>query len=87
MVDIRKTYKSIYQNLIDACCNKTITDKCMLLVEDCRVTEMLSILATYRESLLSSVHAGQKKIDCLDFLIYTLKKNENNSKQNRRSDL
>lgn len=81
MVDVRKTYKSIYQNLIDAGCNKSITDKCMLLVEDGRTTDMLPILATYRESLLSSVHAGQKKIDCLDFLIYTLRRNENDSNQ------
>lgn len=80
MVDVRTTYKSIYQNLIDAGCNKSITDKCMLLVESDRATDMLPILATYRESLPSSVHAGQKKVDCLDFLIYTLKGNENDSK-------
>lgn len=81
MIDVRKTYKSIYQNLIDAGCDKSITDKCMLLVESDRATDMLPILAAYRKSLLSSVHAGQKKIDCLDFLIYTLKRNENASNQ------
>lgn len=43
MLDVRKSAKSIYQNLIDAGCNKSSTDQCMLLVENGRATDMLPI--------------------------------------------
>ncbi len=31
------------------------------------------------EAMLDSCHAEQKKIDCLDYLIYRLKKEQNNN--------
>ncbi len=33
---------------------------------------MLPILTKHRKHLLDSVHKGQKQIDCLDYLIYSL---------------
>lgn len=67
-------YKNLYQNLIDAGCDESITEKCMLLVNDGRTFDMLPILAKHRKCLLDSVHKSQKQIDCLDYLIYSLKK-------------
>ncbi|EEG30977.1 hypothetical protein CLOSTMETH_01284 [[Clostridium] methylpentosum DSM 5476] len=74
MTEAHDTYKSIYQNLIDAGCDESITEKCMLLVKEERIFDMLPILANHRKHLLDSVHKGQKQIDCLDYLIYSLKK-------------
>lgn len=34
----------------------------------------LRILARQRDSLLDQVHAGEKKIDCLDYLVYRLQR-------------
>lgn len=74
MADAQDTNKKIYQNLIDAGCDKSITDKCMLLVKEGRFDDILPILSRHRKGLLDSVHAGQKQIDCLDYLIYSMKK-------------
>lgn len=74
MAEASDTYRIIYQNLIDAGCDKSITDKCMLLVKNGKAFDMLPILSRHRKILLDSVHVGQKQIDCLDYLIYTLKK-------------
>ena len=74
MAEAHDTYKSIYQNLIDAGCDDSITEKCMLLVKEGRIFDMLSILTKHRKCLLDSVHKGQEQIDCLDYLIYSLKK-------------
>lgn len=74
MAEVTDLYGSIYQNLIDAGCDKQTTDKCMAFVEEGRISEILPILTQYKAILLHSVHTGQKQIDCLDFLIYKVKK-------------
>lgn len=74
MAETYSSYNSIYQNLIDAGCDKSIADKCMLLVKNGKDIEMLPILAKHRKCLLDTIHKGEKQIDCLDYLIYSLKK-------------
>lgn len=34
---------------------------------------LLTLLARHRAALLEEVHRGERKIDCLDYLIYQLK--------------
>lgn len=46
----------------------------MICLKEKRLAEMMPVLSRYRSSLLDSVHIGQDKIDCLDFLIYKIKK-------------
>lgn len=74
MAEVTDLHGSIYQNLIDAGCDKQTTDKCMAFVKEGRSAEILPILTQYKATLLHSVHTGQKQIDCLDFLIYKVKK-------------
>lgn len=74
MAEVTDLHGSIYQNLIDAGCDKQTTDKCMAFLKEGRIAEILPILTQYRVALLHSVHTGQKQIDCLDFLIYKVKK-------------
>ncbi len=74
MAEARNTYKGIYQNLIDAGCDEDITENCMSFVNNGRIADMLPILAKHRKCLLDLLHKVQKQIDCLDYLIYTLKK-------------
>lgn len=63
-----------YQNLVDAGCDTQITQKCMALFQAGNLREMIPILSAYRKGLLSTVRAGQKKIDCLDYLLYQIEK-------------
>lgn len=74
MTEANDIYGGFYQNLIDAGCNKETTEKCMNCIEEKRITEAIKILGRHRDSLLNSLHMEQKRIDCLDFLIFRLKK-------------
>lgn len=65
---------ALMQNLFDAGCDNSLTDEITKLLDEDKITEALSILAKHRKSVLDSYHAEQKKIDCLDYLVYRLKK-------------
>lgn len=74
MAEANDTAGIIYQNLTDAGCDKNTLEKCMLMMKTGRYSEMLAILSQHRASLLSSVRGRQKQIDCLDYLIYRISK-------------
>ena len=74
MAQALDTFGILYQNLIDAGCDKETVERCMFLAKEDKKTDILRLLSGHREALLDTVHAGQKQIDCLDFLTYTLKK-------------
>lgn len=74
MAEAHDTYKKILNNLIDAGCDESVTAKCMQLVKEGRMFEIFPILTEHRKCLLDSVRKGQKQIDCLDYLLYSLKK-------------
>ena len=75
MAEANDTSAMIYQNLVDAGCDKQTTDRCMSIVRDGNYSEMLPMLSQHRTVLLDGVHTGQKRIDCLDYLIYRIQKN------------
>lgn len=74
MAEVNDIYGSIYQNLIDSGCDAQTTERCMFYMKEGKISDILPILKQYKATLLASVHTGQKQIDCLDFLIYKLKK-------------
>lgn len=74
MAEANDVYGSVYQNLIDSGCDSQTTEKCMTYMKEGKVPDMLPILIQHRSVLLASVHTGQKRLDCLDFLLYKLKK-------------
>lgn len=74
MAEAHETSKIIYQNLLDAGCDEITTNRCMLLLQEGKKSDMIPILSKHRKELLDSVHKGQKQIDCLDYLIYSLRK-------------
>ena len=61
--------KSIIQNMQDAGCSQETID-CFLESQE------VSVLNKHRKCLLDGMHETQKKIDCLDYLIYQMKKHE-----------
>lgn len=64
-------WESIRQNLLDAGCNDT-TIKRFLQCTDQR--ERMNILAIHRAELMDSYHRESKRIDCLDYLVRRLQK-------------
>lgn len=67
----------LYQNLVDAGCDKEMTKECMELAQEGQKTELLRLLSCHKQNLLTTMHKSQKEIDCLDFLTFTLQKEAN----------
>jgi len=69
-----KKEESIIRNLKDSGCGEEIIEA---FVEDLRkekYSEGLKLLETHRRALLNELHKEQKRIDCLDYLVYTMQK-------------
>ena len=62
----------IRQNLIDAGCDKKFIAEFLTCFEDKKKCEKL--LAMHRKELLDKIHKEEQQISCLDYLVYTMKK-------------
>ena len=67
------------QNLLDAGCGSDTVQRCMALAQTKDTPELMRILAQHRQTLLDAVHENERRIDCLDYLIYQFEK------QNKKS--
>lgn len=77
MAEAHETSKIIYQNLLDAGCDEIMANRCMLLLQEGKKSDMIPVLSNHRKNLLEAVHREQKQIDCLDYLIYRIQREEN----------
>lgn len=66
----------VMQNLIDAGCNSALAEYYAQLILDGKMQSALNILGKHRKHLLDEVHTNQKRIDCLDHLIYKIEKSQ-----------
>lgn len=62
----------IVQNLKDAGCEDEIIQRFLTAVEQRKTEDGIRLLRRHRRSLLEKLHEWQKKIDCLDYLLYQL---------------
>ncbi len=69
-----ESVKSIERNLIDAGCDRDFIEKFINLINAHNTAEMLNMLAIQRKTLLDGIHADERKIYCLDYLVNKLKK-------------
>ncbi len=76
MPDARDKEALLRQMLVDAGCDKALIAKCLCRFHEGKLDEMLPELAKHRKGVLSAVHEGQKRIDCLDYLTNKIKSNE-----------
>lgn len=58
-------------------CGGDMIRRCMDLAGQQKCGELLRILACHRRELLALVHLSEKQIDCLDYLVYQIEKQEN----------
>ena len=63
---------TIRQNLIDAVCKKRLINEFEAHFDDKKKFEQL--LAIHRKELLKKIHKEEQQISCLDYLVYTMKK-------------
>lgn len=66
--------ESIIQNLKDAGCDAETIKKFVADLQKGKEVNNLKLLAGHRKKLLESLHKDQKCIDCLDYLVYQMKK-------------
>ena len=64
----------LLRNLKDAGCDEPTIQKYFELQNESKRQEQYRLLYLHRASLLDQVHVSQHMIDCLDYLIYTMKK-------------
>lgn len=74
MAEASDTWGILYQNLIDAGCEQEAAEQCISLVKAGKNSELMRLLSHHRDTLLDTVHENQKRIDCLDFLVYQIDK-------------
>ena len=63
--------KKTRENLRDAGCDEALIDELRALSSSCA---RLCRLKAYRRDLLNGIHAEQRKLECLDYLIYQLRR-------------
>lgn len=68
--------EAVLQNLRDAGCDARTIERFMELLQAGKITEELGLLDAHRSALLRRVHADEKRIDCLDYLIYQIEQHK-----------
>ncbi len=63
---------AIVQNLIDAGCGKEFIAEFMETLRKNNISKDLKLLQAHRRLLLDNLHKEQKRIDRLDYLVYTM---------------
>lgn len=67
---------ALIQNLEDAGCSGATIERFLACSGERKSARQLQILCRYRCQLLDQVHREQKKLECLDDLIYAIKKHQ-----------
>jgi len=66
--------EAVVQNLKDAGCTQDIIEGCMACMQQGKKNELLKRLEEHRNGLLDRVHKEEKHIDCLDYLVYQIRR-------------
>lgn len=64
--------KAVEDNLLDAGCGADLVNAFFSMQG--KTKEQMKILTKHRRSLLDKIHEKQEMLDCLDYLIYRIKK-------------
>ncbi len=76
MAERTKQEQDVVTKLVDAGCDNELIDQFIDLLKNGKKEAGLSLLAKHRRYLLDCYHADQKKIDCLDYLLYQMNRNQ-----------
>ncbi len=66
--------EAMEQNLKDAGCDVKTRQKFFALADEGKTAEQLLLLSEQRERLLNRVHKDERRITCLDYLVYQMRK-------------
>ena len=63
---------TVLQNLKDAGCTDEMVEKFMDLQANEDEEQQIRLLSSHRKQMLEELHREEKRIDCLDYLIYQM---------------
>lgn len=63
---------TVLQNLKDAGCTDEMVEKFMALQDSDDEEQQIQLLSGHRRYLLEKLHRDEKRIDCLDYLLYQM---------------
>ena len=66
----------LLRNLKDAGCSEADIERYLKLRAEGKELEQSRFLSAHRVKLLEQIHESQEKLDCLDYLIYSMKNNK-----------
>ncbi len=64
------------ENLIDAGCDPALCHRITELLTEGRRGEAVELLTQHRRKVLENCHREQSRIDCLDYLLHKLEKQD-----------
>ncbi len=65
---------TVVQNLKDAGCTSEMVERFMELQDRNDKEQQFRLLSNHRKHLLEKLHRDEKRIDCLDYLLYQMEK-------------
>ena len=68
------TARALLENLEDAGCDSNFSERFLVLERSGQYREQLRLLSDHRRLLLNRLHQEERRIDCLDYLVYQLEK-------------
>ena len=68
------TAQALLENLEDAGCGPESAECFLALEQSGQYLELLRLLSDHRRQLLDCLHREERRIDCLDYLVYQLEK-------------
>ena len=68
------TAQALLENLEDAGCGSEVAERFLALEQAGQYRELLRLLSDHRRHLLDCLHREERRIDCLDYLVYQLEK-------------
>lgn len=74
MMKNQESREAVVQNLNDAGCSQDTIEEFLFYFEEEQKEKQLALLESHRRQLLNIVHTEEKKIYCLDYLMYQIKK-------------
>lgn len=69
-----RTTQALLDNLEDAGCDPELAQRFLVLERSGQYQEQLNLLSGRRRHLLECLHREQRRIDCLDYLVYQIEK-------------
>ena len=66
------TARALLDNLEDAGCNPEFAERFLALEQSGQYREQLRLLSDHRRQLLDRLHREERRIDCLDYLVYQI---------------